>query len=167
MSPLIINISKLTLGHHHRTLEAEPMTIGLDSRFNRTVHVEASLEKNNRQVLLQVEFTTGGLFTCDRCLDEFQRDVSSSYTIMYVTDAEPIEPDDGEVHLLPPDANTIDIGEDVRQFAVLALPLKMLCREECAGLCPLCGVNKNRASCSCREEALDPRWEVLRQIQKN
>lgn len=167
MSELIINISKLSLGHHHHLLEAEPFNIGLDARFNRTVRVDASLEKSNRQLLLRVQFTTGGLFTCDRCLDEFQREVSSGYAIMYVMDNEPVDGEEGEVQVISPDTNTIDIGEDVRQYALLALPLKMLCREDCAGLCPVCGVNRNRTACHGHEDEMDPRWAVLKQILKN
>lgn len=167
MSELIINISKLSLGHHHRSLEAEPVNIGLDARFNRTVRVDASLEKSNRQLLLRVQFTTGGLFTCDRCLDEFQREVSSGYAIMYATDNEPVGRAEGEIQLLSPDTNTVDIGEDVRQYAILALPLKMLCREDCAGLCPVCGVNRNKTACSGHENEIDPRWAALKHIRKN
>lgn len=167
MSELIINISKLSLGHHYRSLEAEPANIGLDARFNRTVRVDASLEKSNRQLLLRVQFTTGGLFTCDRCLDEFQQEVSSSYAIVYVTGNEPVEGEYAEVQVISPDTNTIDLGEDVRQYAILALPLKMLCREDCAGLCPVCGVNMNRTVCLGHEDEMDPRWAVLKYIQKN
>jgi uncharacterized protein len=167
MSELIINISKLSLGHHYRSLEVEPASIGLDARFNRAVQVQAFLEKNNRQIVLRVQFSTGGCFTCDRCLEEFQREVTSGYTILYVSDNEPVDAEEGEVQVLPPDANTIDLGEDVRQYAVLALPLKMLCREDCAGLCPVCGVNKNTTACSGHEEEIDPRWAVLKQILNN
>lgn len=167
MSELTINISKLSLGHHQRLLEAEPVSIGLDVRFNRTVRVDVSLEKSNRQLLLRVQFTTGGLFTCDRCLDEFQREVSSGYAIMYVTGNEPVEAEEAEIQVIAPDTNTIDIGEDVRQYTILALPLKMLCREDCAGLCPVCGINRNRATCSGHNGEIDPRWAVLKQIQHN
>lgn len=45
---------------------------------------------------------------------------------------------------------------------VLALPVKPLCNENCKGLCPVCGVNRNSASCSCESEPLDPRMAALR-----
>jgi uncharacterized protein len=55
----------------------------------------------------------------------------------------------------------------VRQFTILALPQKMLCREECAGLCPSCGTNLNRARCVCTGDQLDSRWASLQKIIKN
>ncbi len=169
MSGLIINISKLSAGHHHRSLETQPADVGLDARFNRTIRVEATLEKSNRQLFIRVQCTSGGLFTCDRCLDEFQREIATGYSMMYVTDDRPAErlESEAEIQILSPDTNMIDIGEDVRQYALLSLSQKSLCREECAGLCPSCGVNKNKTTCTCPQDEIDPRWSVLRQVLKN
>ncbi len=169
MSELLINISKLSLGHHARSLEAQPGDVGLDSRFTQPIRVEAALEKSTRQLYMRVRITTGALFTCDRCLGEFPREVTAGYAIVYVMGEQSAERPIGgeEIQMITPDTNVIDLGEDVRQFTLLALPQKSLCRDECEGLCPTCGVNKNRSSCSCHEEEVDPRWAALKQIQKN
>lgn len=170
MSSLRINISKLSDGMHRHTLSTEPSDIGLDKRFAKTVEVNASIEKTNRQLLVHVEANSGGAFVCDRCLDEFDRDVHAEYSILYVQDQQPppdAEETEEEVQYLPADANIIDMGEDVRQYLVLSLPLKTLCREECAGLCPVCGINRNKATCSCTEEETDPRWAELKRFLNN
>jgi uncharacterized metal-binding protein YceD (DUF177 family) len=168
MSSLRINISNLPEGTHERTLEARPEETGLDSRFSKTVHLDVELEKTSRQLYAHVQLSTGGVFTCDRCLDEFEKTVTSSYGVVYVTDARAAaEHDAAEVQVISPDASFIDLGEDVRQFAILALPQKMLCREECAGLCPSCGANLNRGPCGCSREEADPRWSDLRRLLKN
>ena len=155
---------------HRHSLSTEPAEIGLDKRFDRTVHVDASIEKSNRQLLVQVASRSGGSFVCDRCLEEFEQKVESHYTILYVQ-GQPAPSDSGEkeeeVQYLPADANIIDLGEDVRQYLVLSLPLKTLCKEDCAGLCPFCGTNKNRANCSCTVEETDPRWADLKRFLNN
>ena len=164
VSVLKINISKLPEGAHQRSLQATPEEIGLDSRFTKEVLVESTLEKTSRQLYVQTEFKTGGVFTCDRCLEEFEREVSSRFGIVYVMDSDGAKSDSEEVQVITPDTNTIDLGEDVRQFAVLALPQKMLCRDDCAGLCPRCGANLNRAKCTCSKEEIDSRWSGLQKL---
>lgn len=167
MSVLRINISKLSEGTHQRSLEATAEEVGLDSRFTKDVRVEATLEKTSRQLLLRVDTSTGGVFTCDRCLEDFETDISSTYHVVYVSDSTPDGVDQEEVQVLSPEASTIDIGEDVRQFTVLSLPAKLLCSEECAGLCPSCGTNLNKASCQCEKVQIDSPLSGLQKILKN
>jgi len=96
-------------------------------------------------------------------------DVVSRHAVVYLQGPE--SPEDlqefEEVQYLSPDTNIIDLGEDVRQFLILSLPLKILCREDCAGLCPVCGANRNRSSCSCTTEEGDPRWAELKRFLGN
>ncbi len=169
VSSLRINISKLSEGDHSYSLSTEPPDIGLDSRFDRNVEVEALVEKANRQIVLRVESRTGGRFMCDRCLDEFRQEVKSEHTIVYVQGGDPPEElqKNQEFQYLPQDVNIVDLGEDVRQYLILSLPLKMLCKEECAGLCPMCGTNRNTSQCSCTVEETDPRWATLKGFQGN
>ena len=60
----------------------------------------------------------------------------------------------------------LDLGEVVREQVLLGLPLKPLCREDCQGLCPRCGKNRNAGPCGCtpEEEEGDPRLEPLRKL---
>lgn len=170
MSGLRINISKLSEGMHQHSLSTEPADIGLDKRFSQTVHVDVSVEKSNRQLLVQVVTRCSGSFVCDRCLDEFEQKVESHYSVLYVQGQaapEDSEETEEEVQYLPADANMIDLGEDVRQYLILSLPLKTLCKEDCAGLCPVCGINRNKAKCSCTVEETDPRWADLKRFLNN
>jgi len=52
----------------------------------------------------------------------------------------------------------------MREQFFLALPMKPLCREDCKGLCPVCGINRNRETCTCQSEWVDPRLEPLRHL---
>ena len=167
MSVLRLNISKLSEGTHHHSLIATPEEVGLDSRFTKELQIEATLEKTSRQLYMRVEVKTGGVFTCDRCLEEFQQDVSSGYGVMFVTDQDGVGGDGEEVQVISPDSTHVDLAEDVRQFVILGLPQKMLCREDCAGLCPTCGSNLNLGKCDCKIDVTDTRWSELQKILKN
>ena len=59
---------------------------------------------------------------------------------------------------------TIDLGQLMREQFYLALPMKPLCREDCQGLCPQCGTNLNRGTCTCRDNWIDPRLAALKEI---
>jgi uncharacterized protein len=167
VSVLRINISGLPEGAHQRSLQAKPEEIDLDQRFTKDVIVESTLEKTSRQLYVRTEVKTGGVFCCDRCLEDFEREIASEFGILYVTDTEDGNADNEEVQVLSADTNIIDLGEDVRQYTLLALPPKMLCSENCAGLCPTCGTNLNRAKCSCVPDEGDPRWSGLTKFIKN
>lgn len=168
MSGLRINISKLSEGIHNRSLEVEPGDFGLDERFTENVKVQATLEKSTKQLYLTVELSTGGMFTCDRCLDEHHREVRAKYGMVYMFGSEVgVKSENQEVAFIHPDTSFIEIGEDVRQYAILAIPPKILCKEDCEGLCPRCGINRNRATCQCVQDDVDPRWQGLRKFLEN
>ncbi|MBP1654290.1 MAG: hypothetical protein H6Q28_846, partial [Bacteroidetes bacterium] len=82
---------------------------------------------------------------------------------VYVREAAETERfDPAEVQVLSPAMAVIDLAEDVRQTLMLSVPLKLLCAEDCRGLCPTCGANRNTAGCDCREDEPDSRWEQLK-----
>jgi DUF177 domain-containing protein len=59
------------------------------------------------------------------------------------------------------DGETIDLDELVREQVLLAMPPRMLCAEECKGLCPVCGEDRNSQECACETKEIDPRWAGL------
>lgn len=58
----------------------------------------------------------------------------------------------------------VDVAGIAREALVLALPTKLLCREECAGLCAQCGHDLNEGACACSVDIVDPRWDKLRAL---
>jgi uncharacterized protein len=73
----------------------------------------------------------------------------------------PEETDSINVSYLNRDADKIDIKSDVREFALLSIPMKKLCKEDCKGLCYKCGKDLNKEQCTCSAEEIDPRWKPL------
>ena len=86
---------------------------------------------------------------CDRCLTVYDQPVSFHSPMLYVLgrSAAPDEPDDPEISYVPANTVDLDITRDVRDFIILALPDKHLCREDCKGLCPVCGTDLNVQTC--------------------
>ncbi len=106
---------------------------------------------------------------CARCLEPVVRDVRRSFDLLY----RPRGSDAGHEELSVTDAEA-DIGyytaegvllEDIlREQVLLAVPLKVVCSEECKGLCPRCGQNLNQGACACPEPAANERWSALKDL---
>lgn len=106
---------------------------------------------------------------CARCVEPVQQDVKREFELLY----RPLGADAGRDELSVTDAEA-EIGyyqgeglllEDVlREQILLALPLKVICRPDCKGLCPQCGKNLNQEQCSCSREVEDPRWAALKDV---
>ena len=170
LSSLRINISGLSEGLHSYTLTSPASDVGLDDRFDGQIEISAELEKTHREIFLKVSVRSAGAFTCDRCLDQFRRQIQATYELVYLLSGqEPARTGErsAEILTLSPDTNIIDLGEDARQFLVLSLPIRMLCKDDCAGLCATCGSNLNQGSCVCSAEEVDPRWDALKNLGKN
>jgi uncharacterized protein len=160
-----INISNLPEGEKHYELTGSPIELGLEQGFFDTVVTRVALEKTSRQLFLTAEIESKARFRCDRCLEDFETKIGSSFRSVYVWD-DAASPNDGdeEVHRLPHDVNVIDLSEDIKEYLQLAVPLKILCKEDCAGLCSSCGKNLNTilsGACNCGAGEVDPRWNKL------
>lgn len=158
-----IQLASLSDGTHAYRFDAVPSDLSLSEQFRTPVTVDVALEKSGSQIVVRAAIRCGGNFVCDRCLGEFPQDLSASYHMVYVREAAEAERfDQAEVQVLSPAMAAIDLAEDVRQTLLLSVPLKLLCAEECRGLCPTCGTNRNTAACDCREDEPDSRWEQLK-----
>lgn len=158
-----IQVGGLSDGVHKYHFEEKASEIGLGDGFQETVVVDATLEKTGHQYYLGTHIRTGGVFHCDRCVAEFTSVLSPSYHMLYVTEGtETSSFDPSELQIVPPGLNVIDITEDVRQVILLSVPLKLLCRDDCKGLCPHCGKDLNEGQCSCSDKEPDSRWDALR-----
>ena len=160
-----VNISNLSQGTHDYELSKDAAELGLAENFSGDVAARVAIEKSSRQIFLRANISVSATFSCDRCLSEFNHDVSTLLQTLYVwnTDDRPGSEDEN-VRVLTHDQNMIDISEDVRDLVVLAVPLKLLCREDCAGLCQRCGKNLNAmvgSRCDCTPREVDERWNKL------
>ena len=98
---------------------------------------------------------------CDRCADEFSREVEFPIDVVLVQELTNEENEDEWV--FPLEADAADLDDIVRTVFVLNLDSKLLCKEDCKGLCCRCGKNLNHGPCGCQKE-LDPRFAALKQL---
>ena len=118
--------------------------------------------RNTAGVLMmegQVRTTIHGI--CDRCAGSFDREVTFPIDVVLVTELANEENEDEWV--FPLEGDSADLDDIVRTVFVLNLDSKLLCKEDCKGLCPKCGKNLNDGPCNCQKE-LDPRFAALEQL---
>lgn len=99
--------------------------------------------------------------TCDRCARDFDREVRFPIDVVLVTELADEENEDEWV--FPLEGDSADLDDIVRTAFVLSLDSKLLCREDCKGICQRCGKNLNDGPCNCQKE-LDPRFAALKQL---
>ncbi len=123
--------------------------------------VTGSVENRAGVVTLDYRARATIAFDCERCLAKVERPFceSFSHTVVKSLADESLE----DAFLVVPDGviNLIDVvGTDVQ----LLLPQVLLCREDCKGLCPVCGADRNNGVCDCRQEPADVRLKILKEL---
>jgi uncharacterized protein len=130
---------------------------------NSMVQGKVRLLRTNRSILVKGALETEVELTCSRCLGPFKCPLKMNLEEEYYPTID--VPDEPGCFTI--DQNHIlDLTEAVRQYALLAVPMKPLCREDCAGLCPFCGHNLNTGPCGCPSRRTDPRWAELSKLKK-
>lgn len=96
---------------------------------------------------------------CDRCLKQFRQEYTMHFEHILVQKLN----SDNDDYLVCADG-VLDLEDTVRTDVLLELPGKVLCSEDCKGLCCQCGKNLNEGSCTCEKKQIDPRLAVLSQL---
>lgn len=137
--------------------------------YNSRVQGNVTLMRTNRSILAKGTLYTEIELTCGRCLSPFTCPLTIHIEDEYfptkdlVTGSSIPLPDDPDCFTID-ERNTLDLTEAVRQYALLAIPMKPLCHEGCAGICPECGGNLNQALCNCTPKPAGPRWSKLSKL---
>jgi uncharacterized protein len=140
-----------------------------DVRLAAPVDFEADIHKDKAKVRLTGRVRTTLEVACSRCLETFAVPVDAPLDLLFLPASEnsgegeqAVEEDDIGVSYYRDDE--IDLSEVMREQFYLALPMKPLCREDCQGLCPVCGKNRNRETCDCQTAWVDPRMASLKKL---
>src|SRR5690242_83019 len=102
---------------------------------------------------------------CSRCLTGTHVAVADEAHLIFAEPGDDAD-DDPDVYEIDPDARELDLRPAIREEWLLAAPSFAVCREDCKGLCPQCGIDRNTGSCSCEPASSDPRWDALRKLSK-
>jgi uncharacterized protein len=134
------------------------------------VHVRVQAEKHPLGIRIQGVLSAQGKVLCVRCLEAFETSLSPEFELFYQPH-DSRHPLTGEIELAEKDTSIsffagdgIEVANIVLEQVLLGLPMKPVCREECLGLCPNCGSNRNQQLCHCETVLQDPRLEPLLKI---
>jgi uncharacterized protein len=106
---------------------------------------------------------------CERCLEAAFFPIDRRFDLFYSPEEASPEAGEvalkaGEIELAFYEGEGVDLKDVLREQVLLALPMQRVCRAECKGLCPVCGVNRNQEACSCVVNVADERWSALRKL---
>ena len=141
--------------------------------------LEAEGPREEETFRLRVRLSCEVELSCVRCLEPFTTGVRENVELLYLPQSKNKAPakadepgsteddrglDIDELFVSFYRDHQIDLGHLIVEQIVLALPMKPLCREDCPGLCPVCGANRRETTCECAPEESDPRWSALKTL---
>lgn len=146
------------------TVLERPEVVGMSE-----IHWSGSVEPAHPGWRLKAEVDYEQTLACSRCLKPRSEEVRSEIDLFLTVNA--VQPLGGEVELETSDLGVLALDEPVLDTAPLLLehlelnlPMKILCNDDCAGLCPHCGADRNRDPDCCDGRSIDPRWQVLKDL---
>lgn len=125
---------------------------GENYSFAEPVDVKGKAQNMGNTIEIDVDISAKIAARCVRCLADVTFGVD-----VHVTEA--LEPADYENN-----SGMFDLRNFAEQMIVGEIPARILCKEDCAGLCPVCGGNLNKVKCECKEDNHDPRFDILKKI---
>jgi len=127
---------------------------------------EVQLLRTNRSILVTARLKTTVKCICSRCLEEFEYPLTMGIEEEYFPTTDMISglslslPEGTEGFVID-ESHVLDLSEAIRQHTLLALPMKPICENVCAGLCPDCGQNLNYGPCNCTGMTVSSPWAQL------
>lgn len=110
------------------------------------VSVRGAMVGAEEQVSVRADVAATLVSRCVRCLQPVNRPVQAKLDAVFARAQDPEDPD-----LYVFEASTIELTDSVRDALLLELPIRILCKGDCAGICPKCGIDRNAQSCACQE----------------
>jgi uncharacterized protein len=152
-----------------RVYAPEQVAVDEDFRVIAPVSLAFEIFKDGERFRLAGRVQTLLELPCSRCVEPFATPVDALFDLRYQPQAE--NTGEGDLEIAEDDLTTafyqhdeIDLAQLLREQFYLSLPMKPLCRENCGGLCPVCGTNLNRGACACTHAWEDPRLAALREL---
>ena len=133
------------------------------------LHFKGSIIPASDGFIISGEFSGDWILECARCLSKLQYPVRDRFRV-YMSrrlsglDTRKLDLAQEQLDESELTGNQIDLGNLIREQMILHIPIKATCRNDCKGLCPVCGVNRNQVACDCGTETPDPRLMKLKQL---
>jgi len=133
------------------------------------IHLEGSVRPVGDHFLVDGRLKATSKINCGRCLEAVDWQSDSDFTVeVALAESAPLDPeialDKADLDIMYLETPILELEELAIEQVELELPIRVLCSEECAGLCPRCGANRNQeGACQCEPE-VDPRWAALKDL---
>lgn len=122
-----------------------------------------TIGRTQQGLILQGKFTARTTVECVRCLGEFEQSLKIKLTELYAFKHKAIN----ETDLVLPDDAQIDLQSLIREYALLEIPIKPICKPDCKGLCSVCGEDLNQGNCGHGDTHEDSPFAVLKDLLKD
>ena len=156
-----IDLRELPDGASTLDLELAGESIGLapaDAELTGPLRVELKIDRRGDEIWIRGKAVGEARMECSRCLAPYGQNLDLEFDVFCAKVQNPnvvshkaLDEEDGGIH--PHDGRVLSIDGEIREAVILALPMKPLCREACAGLCPRCGEDLNQGPCRCAKAA--------------
>ncbi|QQS41572.1 MAG: DUF177 domain-containing protein [Acidobacteriota bacterium] len=153
-------------------VSVEPSDIELETDLARVkddISAKGAVSSEDHYTVIEAEIVAPLEIDCSRCLER----IPSVHEFVFksafasaeqLNEEVEVELDLQDLELSFAEDDEIDLRDVIREQIVLNLPARPLCREDCKGLCEVCGGNLNKVSCDCKQEETDPRWAALKNL---
>ena len=152
-----------------------PGEIQYDQGLSQTMPLEAQgsaelLAHTLGEIRIRGHLTVRMRSECDRCLEPAEFSIDSNFDLFYRPAdrgeyAEEVEIDEGESEIGFYEGSGIKLEDILREYVLLSMPMQRVCRDDCHGICPVCGQNRNLVNCGCEPKPADDRWSALKKLQ--
>lgn len=144
---------------HEFPFEYEQIQIADDLDLHHFEGV-ATIGRTPQGLIVQADFSAETTLECVRCLNEFAQSLNWDFTELYAFNKKSVS----ESGLIMPEDGHIDLQPLIREYALLEIPIKPLCRPNCKGLCSVCGEDLNLRDCGHKEIADESPFSALKDL---
>ena len=141
-----------------------------DVRIVEPAEISGRVRRDGKEVELRGRLQTKLEVVCGRCLKPVELPLATDFKERFVRAVswaaeEQHELAAEDLDLAVFDGEGIELDDLVREELLLSVPVNVLCREDCRGLCPVCGIDRNLSECQCQTDEVDSRWAKLKDLQ--
>ncbi len=145
----LINLPELSEGKEYKTLSKVRVALEV-TRVLKEVTVTGNVSLSLQSL-------------CSRCVEPVKVELDSPVSLV-LSPLDKLQDEDDDLDHETYQGDQIDLSNYIREQVAISLPVKVVCSEQCKGLCMRCGANLNKEDCSCEKEPIDPRFAVLKDL---
>ncbi len=132
--------------------------------FTSPLSLDGTIKNNSKNLELNLKATGKMQVNCSRCLTPFETDVNFKVKEILMREDQEISPDSDAIFY---QGHSVDLTDIIANSFFMNVEGQYLCREDCKGLCQICGTNLNETTCNCEKDVIDPRWAKLAELIKD